>query len=733
MSLSFLNPKKKEKDAAKEDMLAQRKKSWPDDDKKRLEEATSNGKDVSTTYFGRFTVEERDEAELDMARIFEKILSAFDYESQCKVLHGENLICALVEEAVGFGKRPQDPTLPDGPTLSQGDQKFWRTRVKGRRKQLKLSVQKLDDGVVEGVDIPTLTNRFRMVAVCLYMEMVELMYLCRFVSGDDLVKELSARTAWFSDLEFSTSMDMAKTAFIYQGAAAPVLFQDFDTGLSPPSCANPHSAANSSLTPQVPTAPPLLQDPQRGGPPPLISNGLYPSVPSEAFSRFSQSTVPVGAPVSAIPSAPPSSTTPPSGVSETGGGPVQHADSLALRFPHAAPLKPVNRGPDNLEATLKSVANVNPPTQTIVVTQTPAPMKLPTFYGNHSEFPGFWELFSHLVDSNPSVPDITKLFQLKSVLKGRAEYLAAQVGNMPSDYPILKDLLVRGFSNNNAAFQEITTRMKEWPRLKEGQYQSLASFTGFACQYVSKLLTIHGGRRFNALNVMQEITDKFNTKLREEFKRDVKLQRQLNPMITERDELAWLLTWMNDKVFDAGDEDRLQPSHVPAQLGLPGALLKEQKQKSASSSSSSQHQEAKKQKKKMPATATNFYTEGEETTLAAKTDKKPKEKKKAGGKGRPSKPSGGDGAAKPRKPAPYTKDGDTFPCLFCKKGTHAARECDAKMKPQTIFVKVYEFSMCSNCLRENHALDACPYPSGCSNCKERHHLKLHGLQKPKKD
>ena len=672
-----------------------------------------------------------------MGRIFEKILIAFDYESQCGVLHGENLICALVEEAVGFGKRPQDPSSPDGPTLSQGDQKFWRTRVKGRRKQLKLSVKKLEDGVVEEVDLSTLTNRFRCVAVCLYMEMVELMYLCRFVSGDDLGKELSARTAWFSDLEFSTSMDMAKRAFVDQGANAPVLFQDYDTGLSPPSGANPPVAANSSLTPQVPTAPRQVQDPQRGGPPPLISNGLYPQLPSESFSRISNSTVPASVSVPTIPSAPPSSATPPNGLSETGGGPCQHQDSLALRFQHASPLKPVNRGPDNLATALRGVANPNPPTQTYVVATNQPSMKLPTFYGNHSEFPGFWQLFTHLVDSNPSVPDITKLFQLKSVLKGRAEYLAAQVGYMPTDYPILKDLLMQAFSNNNAAFQEITTRMKEWPRLKEGQSQSLAAFVGFATQYVSQVLTLHGGRRFNALNVQQEITDKFHAKLREQYKDAVKLQRQLNPMITERDELAWLLTWMNEKVFDATDEDRLNPTHVPAPLGLPGSILKDQKPKSASSSS--QQQEAKKQKKKMPATATNFCAEGEETTLAAKTDKKPKEKKKEGGKDKASKPNGGAkpkgdaGAAKPRKPAPYTKDGDTFPCLFCKKSTHAARECDAKMKPSTIFVKVYEFSMCSNCLREGHILDACPYPNGCGDCKGKHHSKLHGIRKQNKD
>ena len=121
---------------------------------------------------------------------------------------------------------------------------------------------------------------------------------------------------------------------------------------------------------------------------------------------------------------------------------------------------------------------------------------LPTFYGNHSEFPGFWQLFTYLVDKNPRIPVIVKLHQLKNALKGKAEYLAAQVEYLPEDYPILKENVLRAYSDDSAAFSELSERMREWPRVKEGQYQPLANLAGFARHYVNKVKMLDNGECF---------------------------------------------------------------------------------------------------------------------------------------------------------------------------------------------------------------------------------------------
>ena len=206
--------------------------------------------------------------------------------------------------------------------------------------------------------------------------------------------------------------------------------------------------------------------------------------------------------------------------------------------------------------------------------------------------------------------------------------------------------------------------------------------------------------------------------------------------MTKGDELAWLLTWLDKRVIIAREEERLNPSHVPAQRGLPGALNGERQHRQQPPP----QQPMKKPKKKMPATANTFCAEGAEAAFPLKTDKKPTAQKNGGGKDTGSKPRGGSkpkgdaGAGRPRKPPPTTtKEGDSYPCLFCKQVGHPARNCPMKMKPKTIYIKAEAFALCINCLRTGHPLEACPYPNDCDSCSERHHSKLHQHPKPSID
>ena len=49
------------------------------------------------------------------------------------------------------------------------------------------------------------------------------------------------------------------------------------------------------------------------------------------------------------------------------------------------------------------------------------------------------------------------------------------------------------------------------------------------------------------------------------------------------------------------------------------------------------------------------------------------------------------------------------------------------MKPDTVYLKALEFSLCLNCLKLGHWASACPHP-GCAkdNCNARHHPLMHG-------
>ena len=702
------------KNIATEEMLTKRKLDWPADDERRKEEARILKIDPASTYFGHYE-STGDEIEEDMARLFEKILRTFDFESHCPVLNGKDIINALVGEAKTYGNLLQDPSPLDTKTLGQGDLRFWRGRVTLRRKQLLLSLKRLEDDVADWADLPGISAKFRAVVKGIYRDMVEGMYLCRFFSGEDLEKELEARRAFYAD-RIAPPLSLAKLSFQDNNAPLPLLFEDYDTGLSGPNRVNPRPSApplDDTRTPRQlpPQFDPVQEYPKKEGPTP-ISHNLPPSTRSEdSSSTVTPSTLPVGLaglpPPMGVPRSTPATSryySPSTHLSDSSGGPPPSSVTGAA-FNVQATTQPFNRGLENPPDRFGDAAALSAEMVPYDAVPSQTSMTLPTFYGNHSEFPGFWQLFTYLVDRNPRIPVIVKLHQLKKALKGKAEYLAAQVEYLPEDYPTLKKNILLAYSDDSAAFSELSERMREWPRLKEGQFQPLASLAGFARHYVNKVKLLDNGECYAPRNVIRDLTAKFYPRLREDFRRDLETRQERNPGMTKEDELAWLLTWLDKRVIIAREEERLNPSHVPAQRGLPGALNGERQHRSQHQT----QQPMKKPKKKMPATATTFCAEGEEAAFPLKTDKKPKAQKNGGGKdtgpkpGGGSKPKGDAGAGRPRKPPPTTtKGGDSYPCLFCKQVGHPARNCPMKMKPKTIYIKAEAFALCINCLRAGH-------------------------------
>ena len=159
------------------------------------------------------------------------------------------------------------------------------------------------------------------------------------------------------------------------------------------------------------------------------------------------------------------------------------------------------------------------------------------------QLPPFYE-----VDKNPKIPQIMKLHLLQKSLKGNEEYLTHQITFSPTSYETLKENVKDAFDEADAALRLLTDQLRSWPILKRNDYKQLAEFAGFATNYVMQLMHFKGGAAFNPRNVVNDLYGKCNPQMMGDYCREWAQEELMKGKRSDRDQVVWLLEWLKEKL-----------------------------------------------------------------------------------------------------------------------------------------------------------------------------------------
>ena len=206
-------------------------------------------------------------------------------------------------------------------------------------------------------------------------------------------------------------------------------------------------------------------------------------------------------------------------------------------------------------------------------------VQLPPFYGNSLEFAKWWQMFIYLVDKNPKIPQKMKLHLLQKLLKGSAEYLTHQVTFSPASYATLKENVKDALDDADVAFRLLKECLRSWPILKRDDYKQLADFTGFATNYIMQWMHFENGAAFNLRNVINDLYGKFYPQMMGDYRREWAQEELLKGKRSDSDQVVWLLEWLKEKLKVARAYYNADPNHQPIQLGMLSGIATEFKNK----------------------------------------------------------------------------------------------------------------------------------------------------------
>lgn len=128
-------------------------------------------------------------------------------------------------------------------------------------------------------------------------------------------------------------------------------------------------------------------------------------------------------------------------------------------------------------------------TETQKLTKLP-PIKIPTFSGNYTEWPSFYDLFKSLIHTNSTLSNIQKYHYLKSSLTGEAEGLLRQFPLTDGNYNKALTLLENRFDNKRLIVHAHITRLINQRKLSTETARGIRDILDTTNECLSALNTI---------------------------------------------------------------------------------------------------------------------------------------------------------------------------------------------------------------------------------------------------
>lgn len=100
---------------------------------------------------------------------------------------------------------------------------------------------------------------------------------------------------------------------------------------------------------------------------------------------------------------------------------------------------------------------------------------IPTFNGEYQEWTSFYDAFYSLIDSNPSVPDVSKMHYLRNSLSGSAFRMISKLPVTEANYKIAWKMLTERFHNTRLIVNACLNSFINQPTMKNGSANSLRS------------------------------------------------------------------------------------------------------------------------------------------------------------------------------------------------------------------------------------------------------------------
>ena len=686
-----------------------------------------------------------DEVQDDTARLFIRVIYGFPFEDYIPITSEFSIIIVLLREYEKSVSRQAYPGITEAliSDCAEDEAKMFMMSRRAlvcsyleRLQQFREKITLREVSWAEGLRI------YKSLALTLFKEILETVTYLHFLKGEELEKAINLHSKWAKENVIPV-VQMLLTAFSDDTVDAPVLFEDFpkkdETFLSYDSTFTTAAKAKNQAIFEdkelegagafLPGLQSTMQGDEQKGESPFKQE-------SDAHYFLKQQKINAVLENKSLDSQQKQILL--KNLMEEEGE-REEQDSLSRRFQlqqHDDPAEIYN-APQPYSNQYHSLPDV----------------KLPKFHGNPLEFHKFYSMFTCLVDKNPKIPKIMKLHLLNDALKGTANYLTHQITFSPGSYDQLKKNLVDAFGDTESALSQLRERLTAWPILSVDNYKDLAVFFGFATNYVMSLMQYEDGASFNAKNVLHDLHCKFNTRMRSDYKWSLGQEETLKGKLSDRDKLNFMLEWLKEQVSILRTFYHADPKNPKLPLGMPTGIAMEFGESRGRAGNRGARKKRVNQRQD---------NESKETTTVLATDTNPVASNqnagasgdstrggRGGGRGRGGRGGrgrGGRGRGRGRGQASSTlqhptssgekagqyagagfSEREVHPCCFCGNPKHSAHNCTQHMKPDTVYLKALEFSLCLNCLKLGHWASACPHP-GCAkdNCNARHHPLMHG-------
>ena len=456
-----------------------RRALWTQEDAREKERLRAVGKTLADAMLNTVAVQGDLQWE-DLARIFCKVLETFNFHKYFLIDETSiSILQRLMDDFEEYAHKLVDPAIPDQDIrdLPLEDLKGMLTARRGqlcaRLELLRAAHNQLQIGQLSWDEVFT---HFKMVAIQVWMEMMDLTLVLRYLSGDALKEELQERKAFVQE-SLIPVMDMFLLEVRDKQVMRPVLYINYLV-MSPPSGTVRGEGSEASVDGAFRT-PAEEEMEQIEGRVEAMTLGLINVPPVSALrpqperaatqvmgrpkaDRFKSENVQKILSLSGLLAE--KKLLMISQLTNPEKKPGDQLDALAGRF--------------NLKTDETSTAAYGDKKAVAHYNALPN-VQLPPFYSNSLEFAKWWQMFMYLVDKNPKIPQIMKLHLLQKSLKGSAEYLTHQVTFSPANYATLKENVKDAFDDADAAIRLLTERLRSWPILKCYDYKQLADFTGF--------------------------------------------------------------------------------------------------------------------------------------------------------------------------------------------------------------------------------------------------------------
>ena len=250
------------------------------------------------------------------------------------------------------------------------------------------------------------------------------------------------------------------------------------------------------------------------------------------------------------------------------------------------------------------------------------------------------------------------------------------------------------FDSSQSVVRALSEQVRKYPRLANNNWHDISHLHGFATDYVMQLVRCNHGANFNARSAQMELFSKLTPVLMSEYNRDKKAETAKRyGHFNDVEELEWMLDWLEEQVKMAKSYDEANPDATAPPLGIgTDGLIHFNKTKRKVNG-----QRDRKNQRTNESSTDSFAT----VALATRAKKKPDQTKDKG-----------KGEVK---------------CVFCE-ANHPTKNCKSHMEVDIRLDKAFKARLCLWCLNSGHRRRDCVTgkPCGKADCKESHHVLLHG-------